>query len=261
MVGHSASGSRRPPRYWRLRRPGRPCRPPRPSRPPIADPHRPAADMARDAARKPAEMLAFAGVRPGETVIELFPAPATSRDCSARRLGRAGHVYAAVPDPSIEVRRTGGRMPSPPTRPTATSASMVINGLASAKLPPADLIWTSQNYHDMHLSLLHLDVAAVDRQWFALLKPGGVLLVIDHVAKAGAPVTATADALHRIDPAVAKLGTRGGGFCVRRPVGRTAQSGGSARGDRFRSVHPRQDRSVRLPLPQAGLTPLENAAT
>ena len=42
----------------------------------VADPARPAADRARDVARKPAEVIAFAGVRPGETVVDLIPGAA-----------------------------------------------------------------------------------------------------------------------------------------------------------------------------------------
>lgn len=177
----------------------------------VADPHRPAADVSRDAARKPAEMLAFAGVRSGETVIELLPGTGYFTRLLSKAVGPAGHVYAAVPDPSSKFAEPA--VSAIAADPAYGNVSViVINTLGAAKLPLADLIWTSQNYHDMHLSALHLDVAAVDKQWFGLLKPGGVLLVIDHVAKAGAPVVATADSLHRIDPAVAKNELVAAGF-------------------------------------------------
>jgi len=79
-------------------------------------------------------------------------------------------------------------------------------------VPPLDLIWTSQNYHDLHLTQVHVDPVALDKVWFAALKPGGTLIVSDHVALPGAPVTATADALHRIDPAAARKEIESAGF-------------------------------------------------
>jgi predicted methyltransferase len=81
-----------------------------------------------------------------------------------------------------------------------------------AKVPPVDLVFTAQNYHDLHLTQLHLDVPTVDRGWLTLLKPGGYLLIVDHVALPGAPVTETADKLHRIDPAAARAEVVGAGF-------------------------------------------------
>jgi predicted methyltransferase len=81
-----------------------------------------------------------------------------------------------------------------------------------AKVPPPDLIFTAQNYHDLHLTQLKLDVPALDKGWFAMLKPGGTLFILDHVAPAGAPVTETADKLHRIDPAAARSEVEAAGF-------------------------------------------------
>lgn len=179
----------------------------------VADPHRPPADVARDAARKPAEMLAFAGVHRGETVLEIAPGGGYFTRLLSKIVGPGGHVWAAVPDPTSKFAEPAATaIAADPAYGNVTV--VVLGGPQMAKVPPADLIWTSQNYHDMHLSALHLDVAAVDKQWLALLKPGGTLLVIDHVANAGAPVTATADALHRIDPAAAKAEILGAGFVL-----------------------------------------------
>jgi predicted methyltransferase len=47
----------------------------------VADSARPAADTERDASRKPAETLAFAGVKPGDWVLELAPARVTTLAC------------------------------------------------------------------------------------------------------------------------------------------------------------------------------------
>ena len=63
-----------------------------------------------------------------------------------------------------------------------------------------DLIWTAQNYHDLHDAFMGpTDVAKLNRAFFDALKPGGVFLVIDHVAAAGSGLRDT-ETLHRIDP-------------------------------------------------------------
>lgn len=177
----------------------------------VADAGRPDADKARDADRKPAEMLALAQVEPGETVLELFPGGGYFTRLLAKAVGPEGKVYAAAPPPP----------PNAPANPNGGPAALAAIGanvtpttvdLTKLSAPePVDLIWTSQNYHDLHLKRLGLDVAAVDKQMLAALKPGGVLLVIDHAALAGAPLE-TADTLHRIDPAQARKELEAAGF-------------------------------------------------
>jgi predicted methyltransferase len=63
-----------------------------------------------------------------------------------------------------------------------------------------DVIWTAQNYHDLHDTFMGpADVAALNQRFFDALKPGGLYLVIDHVAEAGSGLRDT-ESLHRIDP-------------------------------------------------------------
>ena len=38
----------------------------------------------------------------------------------------------------------------------------------------ADLVWTSQNYHDFHLKKFGMDVAAIDKAIYDALRPGGL---------------------------------------------------------------------------------------
>jgi predicted methyltransferase len=75
-----------------------------------------------------------------------------------------------------------------------------------------DLIWTAQNYHDLHDSFLGpANVAALNRAFFDALKPGGTFLVIDHVAESGSGLRDT-DTLHRIDPVRMKGEIEAAGF-------------------------------------------------
>ena len=63
-----------------------------------------------------------------------------------------------------------------------------------------DVVWTAQNYHDLHDSFMGpANVAAVNRGFFKALKPGGIYLVVDHVAESGSGLRDT-ESLHRIDP-------------------------------------------------------------
>jgi predicted methyltransferase len=174
----------------------------------VADKGRPAADLARDADRKPAEMLAFAGVKPGDTVLEVLPGGGYFTRLISKAVGPTGHVYAGAPEGKF--REAAAAIAADPAY--ANVSVVGLDPAAMASIPAFDLIWTSENYHDLHLTRIHLDVAAVDKFWFSKLKPGGVLVVIDHAALAGAPVTATADTLHRIDPAAARAEVESVGF-------------------------------------------------
>jgi len=174
----------------------------------VADPGRPAADTARDAARKPAEMLAFAGMKPGEVVLEVLPGGGYFTRLISKVVGPKGHVYAGAP--AGKYREAAATIAADPAYANVTVVGL--DPTSMKDVPPLDLIWTSQNYHDLHLTQVHVDPVALDKVWFAALKPGGTLIVSDHVALPGAPVTATADALHRIDPAAARKEIESAGF-------------------------------------------------
>jgi len=177
----------------------------------ISDSNRPAEDVARDASRKPAEMIAFSGIKPGDTVLELLPGGGYFTRIFSKTVGPSGHIYAAVPDPK-----------GPDAEPAAAAIAALpayanVTVVPIAPLPvkemgPLDAIWTSWNYHDLHLSRVHVDMAQVDKGWFALLKPGGVVIIVDHAALPGSPPVETADKLHRIDPAVVKAEMTAAGF-------------------------------------------------
>ncbi|MDE2052499.1 MAG: class I SAM-dependent methyltransferase [Gammaproteobacteria bacterium] len=175
----------------------------------VADPARPAADRDRDALRKPAACVAFAGVHPGMTMAELFPGAGYFTRIFSRVVGPKGHVYEFVPPPK-------------PGKPIAVKAiaadphyyrniTVLVGRVADFHVPqPVDLVWTSQNYHDLH-NISGLDVAGFDRAVYKALKPGGIYLVLDHVAPAGSGFSDTST-LHRIDPEAAKKEIMSAGF-------------------------------------------------
>lgn len=177
----------------------------------VSDAARPEADQARDAVRKPAEMLVFAEVEPGDIVLEMLPGSGYFTRVLAKAVGEEGKIYAAEPPAA------SADAPPPPIAGIAGKAGYEnvvvvparVGGLTTGE--PVDLIWTAQNYHDFHLARLALDVSAVNRNLYDLLKPGGTLIVIDHTAVDGAPLQ-VADTLHRIDPAKARSELEAVGF-------------------------------------------------
>jgi predicted methyltransferase len=174
----------------------------------LADPARPAADVARDMARKPAEVIEFSRIKPGETVIELLPGGGYFTRIFSKVVGPTGHVVAAAP-PMRDQDKGAKLIAADPAY--ANVAVDTITATAMAGWPKADVIFTAQNYHDFHLKQIHVDVPATDKALFNAIKPGGYLVVEDHVAATGAPIE-TADTLHRIDPAIARKELEDAGF-------------------------------------------------
>ena len=178
----------------------------------LADKARPEADTKRDAARHPGEMLAYAGVKPGDKVADFMMGGGYFTRILSPAVGPKGHVYAYQSGEFITYRAAYGdeqkKAVADYTNVTAGSGP-----LANAGLPDGlDLVLTVQNYHDMHLKPFPPTTAAtVNAEVFKALKPGGVYLVVDHAAAAGAPLT-TADTLHRIDPATVKTEVQAAGF-------------------------------------------------
>ena len=175
----------------------------------VADPARPAADTARDAGRKPAQMVAFAGVKPGDTVIELMPGGGYFTRILAKTVGAKGHVYGLVPEGFA--KRPGGLDALNALAAQYGNVTIVPTDLASFKAPaPADVVWTSENYHDFHNGPT-ANIPGLNAAIFAALKPGGVYYMEDHAAAKGAGITTTST-LHRIDPAAAISEVEAAGF-------------------------------------------------
>jgi len=178
----------------------------------VADSRRPEADKARDAGRKPAETVAFAGVGPGSKVAELNPGRGYFTRVLAGTVGPTGKVYAIV---------------SPTAQPAVLEALNAIkaaygnvelitgDNLTYRTPEPVDVVWTTENYHDFHNGPT-ANIAALNKNAFDNLKPGGVFYVQDHSAAEGAGLAA---ATHtppagrgRMDEAIAKAELQAAGF-------------------------------------------------
>jgi predicted methyltransferase len=175
----------------------------------VADSARPADDKQRDADRKPAETLAFAGVKPGETVVEIAPGRGYYTRLLSAVVGPKGKLYVVTSPPKPDA-------PPPPVQAIAAdphygNVTVIMQRVADVKLPEGvDLVWTSQNYHDFH-NIPDVDVATINRDVFTALKSGGTYFVLDHAAEAGSGPRDT-NTLHRIDEETVKKEVTAAGF-------------------------------------------------
>ena len=181
----------------------------------VADPARPVDQQARDAMRKPGAVIAFAGIKPGDRVADIISAGGYFTRILSRVVGPTGRVYTFTPDEELRhcsVEETAGTFQlarDPAYANIVTEVAPVDDFTVPEKL---DLIWTAQNYHDLHDAFLGpADVARVNRNFFEALKKGEILLIIDHVAEAGSGLRDT-DTLHRIDPSAIVEEVEAAGF-------------------------------------------------
>lgn len=171
----------------------------------VADPARPAADKARDAARKPAEAVAFAGVKPGDIIAEIAPGGGYFTRILAKAVGPQGHIYALMP--AAFANRPGGLDAINAVAADYPNVTVLTVDFADFSVPkPVDLVWTTENYHD----IANGDIAAANASVFKALKPGGGYYVQDHAAP-GTGMAATRT-LHRIDPEAVKDQVKAAGF-------------------------------------------------
>lgn len=165
----------------------------------VADPARPKDDVTADALRDPADTLAFAGVRPGMTVAELFPGGGYFTRMLSDVVGprgkligleNAGWTDAVTADQQLLAQPGHGNV------------SLDVEPFGQFKLTgKVDLFWITQNYHDLHIAKYGVvDMAAFNKHVFDSLKPGGVYFILDHQANPGTTLAQIA-VLHRIEKA------------------------------------------------------------
>ena len=179
-----------------------------------AAPGRSEDDKARDASRKPAEVLAFLGLKPGDTVLDLIASGGWYSVAAAIATGPEGKVYAQNPASALQLRDGAYE-----TEITARLAANNLPQIERLNSEIADLgvpdetinvAITALNFHDVYNGFGAPAAIGMLQAVKAKLKPGGVLGVIDHV---GDPDGDNKTA-HRIDPALAVAAAEAAGFTV-----------------------------------------------
>ena len=183
----------------------------------IASPDRPPADRERDAWAKPQTVLTFLGARPGMQVIDYMAGDGYYSELLARIVGPQGNVivynnggYASFIGQKLAARFEGKRVPN---------TLLKVNEIADLKLPAGslDAALFVMSYHDVYFTPPGSsgpmgDPSQMVGALFSALKPGGVVVVQDHVAKPGSDPVDSVKKMHRIDPEVVKRTFQQAGF-------------------------------------------------
>jgi predicted methyltransferase len=212
----------------------------------VAAPDRTEADRVNDRRRKPAQMLAFIGIRPGITAFDVSTGGGYTTELLARAIGPTGRVYgqsqprdAAHPMPRPSASE-GGAAPAPSPAPAPAASAprtpaevlagreqrMRVAGVAAAPIvyvasryddpvPPEltpgglDLVTLMFNYHD--LGWMGIDRRAMNAAIFQALKPGGLYVIADHAGRPGTGISESGT-LHRIEEAFLRGEVEAAGF-------------------------------------------------
>jgi predicted methyltransferase len=224
----------------------------------VAAPDRSAADRTNDVRRKPAELLAFTGVRPGMVVADISAARGYTSELLARAVGAGGKVYAQNPPrgpartPPAQPEGMAAPAPAVAAAPPPALADRLRNPAIAGVLEPVtrpfedpvppealgrlDLATLVFNYHDFgHLGV---DRAQLNRAVFAALKPGGHYVILDHSGRAGTGIS-EAGTLHRVEEAFVVREVEAAGFRL------------AGRGDFLRNpADPRDRNTPEPPMPK-----------
>ncbi len=179
----------------------------------LDNPGRPEADKARDEGRKPADVIAFLGFGKGDTVMDMIASGGYYTEVLSNTVGPQGKVYAQNPpfilkyndgvyDKALTERLANGRL---------GNVQRVDADFADIDLPPGSLdgAITALNFHDVYNDDPNAATAML-KAMYGLLKPGGVLGLIDHVGLQGADNAS----LHRVPKQRAIDAAKAAGFEV-----------------------------------------------
>ncbi len=173
----------------------------------LSNPHRLPQEVDLDTSRKPAEVLKFYGVKPGDRVADLMAGRGYYTAVLSLVVGESGLVYSASPTVRPEVKERFGA-------PAFANVRLVEGALESVSLPQGgslDFVLIHLNYHDLPPDVR----TAMNRRVLAALKPGGSYGIVDHAAKDGSGNEA-AKSLHRIDKALVVKEATEAGFTLLR---------------------------------------------
>ena len=203
----------------------------------LSSPDRTGPDRINDLRRKPDQMLAFIGVRPGMVALDVSAGGGYTTELLARAIGPTGVVYGqmpqrdpnrAAPSPAAPEGVSGGAAPAPNPpavaagpagpRPSAVALAERHARLRSANALAAPIMAVSQRFEDPappavanggldlvtlmfnyhDLGFMGVDRAQMNRAIFRALKPGGMFVVADHAGRPGTGISESGT-LHRVE--------------------------------------------------------------
>ena len=167
----------------------------------VNSPDRPAADRELDTSRKPEQLLAFFGIKPGMKVADLWAGGGYTTELLARTVGPTGKVYSQNMEFSPKFKKAGDMWQARTKEPGMGNVVAITKPFDSPDLLPVapgslDAVVINLNYHDMVGRGFNRD--NINHAVFTALKPGGIYGIVDNSAKAGTGAS-DANTLHRID--------------------------------------------------------------
>ena len=213
----------------------------------LSSPDRTPADRTNDLRRKPEQMLAFIGIRPGIVALDLSAAGGYTTELLARSIGPTGKVYgqsrprdpnqaptsSSVPEGNSRPNLAPVASPAPSATPRPSPVALADRearlheaGISAAPIialsrpfedpvpsdmasEQIDLVTQMFNYHD--LGHLGVDRAAMNRAVFRALKPGGLYIIADHAGRPGTGISESGT-LHRVEEAFLRQEVEAAGF-------------------------------------------------
>jgi predicted methyltransferase len=183
----------------------------------IASPDRKPDNVKLDEGRKPAQVLAFLGLKPGMNVLDLFGANGYWAELMAPAIGKGRDtIWEPTQFYSDKAKAsTAGLIARHP------NVTVLASPFEAPNLPKnfADLVILNDNYHDTYwqsdkYKIPQMDPNAFLKAVYAAMKPGAVIGVIDHIANPNSDTRATVEKYHRIDPNVVKADFKRAGFVL-----------------------------------------------
>jgi predicted methyltransferase len=182
----------------------------------VADANRPAEQRELDAVRSPAEVIAFSGMEPGDMVIDYRPGGGYYTRIFSKVVGPEGRVYATESTERMEGRADRDEavraIAADPAYPNVTVRHAPFAALEQIG-EPVDIVWTSNNYHDIVNAETPAGMAPFHQGVFRALKPGGTFFIVDHAATSGSGYEHS-ETLHRIDEQAVIDAVQAAGFVL-----------------------------------------------
>ncbi len=165
------------------------------------------------------ELIRFAGVDAGSTVIDVYPGEGEWTRLFSDVVGPEGRVYSFVPAEVAHFKNDPvglmGTLAKEPGRENVEAVTADLVAMPQVT-QAADVVWIHLFYHDLHTALIQAKgatAAEFNRAVFERIKPGGSYVIVDHAAAAGSGASDTQD-LHRIDPATVREEVEAAGFVL-----------------------------------------------
>ena len=171
-----------------------------------------------DEGRKPVELLGFLALRPGMQVLDMFGANKYWAEIMAPAVGPKGHVTVWQPTQFLNDKRKADFDAFAARQKNVT---LISSPFEAPSLPKNkfDFALMNLDYHDVYWESTERKIPRMNpdewlKTFYAALKPGAIVGIVDHAASPGGDTRAVVEKLHRIDPKVVEADFKRAGFVV-----------------------------------------------